>query len=1076
METRVKRFIITIGILAIIGGIFAAWVNIYPDFLWFGMVEYLSIYTKILTTKIVIGIVVGVAYLAILLVNLYIISKLTPAHLSPAFMGGTEFTGGETNTRKMIYGGLTILAVFFSILMGYSATERWEIFLRYTHAENLNFQSATPIEVVNNQTSNEISVSTLELDAKKIQIGDEISVHIDENDPIVAQVEALITEDTQQGEKLVNVPIGLRLNQEIQIEDGQKAYFKSIARDPIFDKSVSYFIFKMPMERYIIGTLFGVFLLVTFFAVVIYFFHGLITGESNQLRFRPPLGVKAHLFTLAGLTLLFRAWNYRFAMFDLLYASNDIVRGGGGYAAINARLPILWIMLVITVLCAAVFLTNIFIRKNVYAFAGFAIFIAAGLIGQLYPRLIQTYRVEPNKQVLEQQYINYNIKSTLHAYDLETNTVTEQEYPIKEELTYDEITSPENESVINSIRLWDWRPLRKIFQQLQEIRSQYVFFDVDIDRYTVNDKLQQVMLSAREININELPPAVKNDWFKQTYTFTHGYGAVVSPVKKIDDGSPSMFIKDLATNIKYDSQWSHRFNDEPGPRIYYGEGTDRYVIVHPDRSIDKLEFDYPVEGQQFAVYAYQGKGGVELSSFWRKLVYMFKFNNEIKFILPGEIKSTSKVLYERNIKKRVQKIAPFLRFDTDPYAVIHDGRLVWMIDAYTITHRYPYSLSMEKFLKRTRQQGSVTQSDSAPWGNYIRNSVKVVVDAYHGNVDFYLIEQEHDPIAECYSKIFPDLFKSFSEMPTDLQAHIRYPTTLFLIQSRVYQDYHMKDPVTFYASEDQWEIGKELYDNTTPQRQQPTTPPQTNPLTPQRTVEKDPQGNVRLVEPYYVILKLPGEEKEEFMLMLPFTPRNKLNLIAWLGARCDLPQYGQLLVYRFPKQELIPGPMQVENFISQQPLISQQISLWNQEGTRVLRGNLLILPMNNSLLYVEPIYIQSEDAESAIPELRRVVVGYRETDKENPYIVWGETLDDALREMFITRLGGQTDPTATTDQTLDTTEIPETATTVSGLIQQANDYYSKALSAQRNGNWAEYGQNIRLLENTLKQLQESTEQ
>ncbi len=1067
MEARVKRFIITIGILAIIGGTFAAWVKIYPDFLWFGMVEYLNIYTKILTTKVVIGLVVGVAYLAILLVNLFIIYKLTPAQLSPAFMGGTEFTGGETNTRKMIYGGLTILAVLFSILMGYSATDRWEVFLRYTHAEDLNFQSATPIEVQENLNSNEIPVSTLELEAKKVQVGDEVNVHIEENDPIVAQVEAVITEEIKQGDKQITVPIGLRLNQDIQIESGQKAYFKSLARDPIFEKNVSYFVFKMPMERYIIGTLFGIFLLVTFFAVVIYFFHGLITGESNQLKFRPPFGVKAHLFTLVGLTLLFRALNYRFAMFDLLYASNDLVRGGGGYAEMNARLPVLWIMSVITVLCVAVFITNIFIRKNVYAFSGFAIFIVAGLIGQLYPKLIQTYRVEPNKQVLEQQYINYNIKSTLHAYDLETNTVTEQEYPIKDELTYDEITSPENEAVINSIRLWDWRPLRKTFQQLQEIRSQYDFLDVDIDRYIVNDELQQVMLSARELNINELPDA-KNDWFQQTYVYTHGYGAVVSPVTKIYDGSPSMYIKDLPPEIKYDDQWTHRFDDEPGPRIYYGEGTDRYVIVDPKLSIDteKLEFDYPIEGQQFAVNAYQGKGGVVLSSFWRKLAYMFKFNNEIKFILPGEIESTSKVLYDRNIIKRVQKIAPFLRYDGDPYAVIHDGRLVWMIDAYTTTHRYPYS-PIEKFGQR----------DRGPWGNYIRNSVKVVIDAYHGNVDFYLIEQEHDPIAECYRKIFPDLFKTFNEMPADLQAHIRYPTTLFRIQSRVYQDYHMKDPITFYASEDQWEIGTELYDNTNKQTTQVTVPQQTSPFAPQRVVEKSQKRNIQQVDPYYVILKLPGEEKAEFMLMLPFTPRNKLNLIAWLGARCDLPQYGQLLVYRFPKQEQIPGPMHVENFISQDPDISRDISLWNQEGSRVLRGNLLILPMNNSLLYVEPIYIQSEDADSAIPELRRVVVGYRETDKESPYIVWGETLDDALREMFITRLGGQTGPTNVTEGTPDTTEIPETATsTFDELIKQANTYFNNTQTARRNGNWAEFGNNLNLLENVLKQMEQNIQE
>lgn len=1054
MESRTKRFFIIVAILGGLGGIFAAWVNIFPDYLWFEMVEYDNIYIKILTTKVFFGVIVGIAYLAILLVNLYIVYRFTPAHLSPAFMGGTEFTGGETDTRKMIYGGLLVLTFLFSILMGYSAADRWETWLRYTHADDLNFQSATPIVVTENLDSNEIPVSTLELEAKNVQVGDEVNVYVDGNEPIIAQVEDVITEGGKQ--------VGLRLNEPIQAESGQKAYFTSLARDPIFSKNVAYYVFKMPMERYIIGTLFGIFMLVTIFAVIIYFFHGLITGETNQLRFQPPARVKAHLFILIGLTLLFRAWNYRFVMFDLLYTSNDVVRGGGGYAAMNARLPVLWIMLVITGLCAAVFVISIFLRRNTFAFAGFIIFIIAGFLGQLYPRLIQTWRVEPNKQVLEQKYINYNIKATLHAYGLENNTVTEEEYPITEKLSYADITSPENEPVINSIRLWDWRPLRRTFRQLQELRSQYDFYDVDIDRYTVNDNIQQVMLSARELNINELPAAVKNDWYKQTYTYTHGYGAVVSPVDEIDDGSPNMYVKGLPP-IEYESEWPHRFNTEPGPRIYYGERTDRYVIVHPERTELKLEFDYPQEGQQYVDYAYQGKGGVVLASFWRKLVYMLKFNNEIKFVLPGEITSTSKVLYERNIKKRIHKIAPFLRYDRDPYAVIHDGKLVWIIDAYTHTHQYPYSISMKGIIQRD-------------WGNYIRNSVKVVVDAYDGTVNFYLIEQVQDPIVECYRKIFPDLFKTFDEMPADLKAHIRYPTTMFSIQSRVYQDYHMKDPITFYAGEDQWEIGTELYDNTDAETTQVITPQQTGPLAPQRIVEKTLPSNVQPVEPYYVILKLPGEEKTEFMLMLPFTPRNKPNLIAWLGARCDLPQYGQLLVYRFPKQELIPGPMQVENYISQKPEISEQISLWNQQGTRVLRGNLLIMPMNNSLLYVEPIFIQSEHEETAIPELRRVVVGYREIGNVNPQVVWGETLDEALREMFLKRIGVESDPSATVDDTLEAIELPETATSLRGLIEQANTYYNSAQNAQRNGNWAGYGRNIKLLEQTLKQLQESTQE
>ncbi len=572
------------------------------------------------------------------------------------------------------------------------------------------------------------------------------------------------------------------------------------------------------------------------------------------------------------------------------------------------------------------------------------------------------------------------------------------------------------------------------------------------------------MLSGRELNINELPVEIRNDWYKQTYTYTHGYGAVVSPVNEIVDGKPHMYIQGLPP-IDYDEQWQHRFGETPGPRIYYGERTNRYVIVHPDRP-QGLEFDYPQEGQQYAEYAYQGRGGVQLNSFWRKLVYMLKFDNEINFVLPGEITSTSKILYDRNISERVQKIAPFLRYDGDPYIIIHRGRLVWLIDAYTITHRYPYSVSMKEFASERRRQIAHRQRNAEPWGNYIRNSVKVVVDAYDGTVDFYVMEREQDPIVECYRRIFPGLFKPFEEMPEELKAHIRYPTSMFLIQAQVYQDYHMKDPITFYASEDQWEIGKELYDNTDAQTRQVAQPQQRNPFLPQQ-VPQSSGVNGQPVEPYYVVVRLPGQERAEFMLMLPYTPLKKPNLTAWIAARCDLPQYGQLLVFRFPKGKQVAGPMQVENFISQEPEISQQISLWNTQGSRVLRGNLLILPMNDSLLYVEPIYIQSEDEKTAIPELRRVVIGYGNE------VVWGESLDEALVKMFRQRTTLLA--TTTTPTTESATDTGTNQTSLISLIQQASRHFNQAQDAQRAGDWAEYGRSLQLLEDALRQLEGSTQ-
>ena len=1054
MESRTKRFMITIIVLAVVGGLGAIWVNLYPDFLWFEMVNYKPVFTKILGTKIFVGVIVGLCYLAILLINLLLIYRFTPAHLSPAFMGGTDFVGGASNnpgdSRKLIYGGLMLLAILFSILMGYAASDRWEIYLRYRNSSELVFPAATRIIVGETIDSNEIPVAQLELQAKNVKVGDPVNVQIGSTNQ-EARVEAVLEN-------------AIRLNTNVQIEPGQKAFLTSPARDPIFKKDVAFYVFEMPLLRYICGTLFGIFMLVTIFATVIYFFHGLITGDTSQFRFRPPFNVKAHLFTLVGVTLLCRAWNYKFVMYDLLYASNNIVRGGGGYAAIQARLPVLNIMLWLTIICALIFIVSIFLKRNTYAFGGFIVFLIAGFIGQVYPAAIQRWQVEPNKQVLEADYINYNIKATLQAYGLAENTVTEEEYPLTEQLSYDDITSTENAPVFNSIRLWDWRPLRRTFRQLQELRSQYDFNDVDIDRYVVGGEIRQVMLSGRELNINELPIEIRNDWYKQTYTYTHGYGAVVSPVNEIDNGKPNMYIQGLPP-IEYKDEWQHRFDETPGPRIYYGERTDRYVIVHPDRP-QALEFDYPQEGQQYAEYAYQGEGGVLLNSFWRKMVYMLKFNNEINFVLPGEISSTSRILYNRNIKKRIQKIAPFLRYDGDPYIVIHNGKLVWMIDAYTITHRYPYSVSMREFDDERRRQVASAQRNDESWGNYIRNSVKVVVDAYNGTADFYIMEQEQDPIVECYQRIFPNLFKSFEEMPDELKAHIRYPMAMFLIQARVYQDYHMKDPVTFYAGEDKWEIGRELYDNTDTQVQQVPQQPR-SPFVPQQPTVQRKAAEGQPVEPYYVVIRLPGEEKSEFMLMLPFTPLNKPNLTAWLAARCDQPQYGQLLVYRFPKGRQIAGPMQVENFISQEPEISQQISLWNTQGSRVLRGNLLILPMNNSLLYVEPIYIQSEDEKTAIPELRRVVIGYGNE------VVWGASLEEALREMFGQRTRSQTTATiATTETTVDpNTDQPS----FEELIEQADQYFIQAQTAQRAGDWAEYGRLQQLLGETLQQLKSNTE-
>ena len=1063
MNQRSTRLAIIGVILAALVGAVAIVVKIYPDVLWFNRVNYLGVYEKILWTKLFMGFAVGLFFAVVTLVNLYLIYRFTPSRLNPTLVESIFVTTDpEFDLRKTIYIALALLAIGLSVLMGYSATERWEPLLRYFNAKDLTFQTATPIIVNENLNGNTIPVAQRDLDAKGLERGDSVTIKAEDRSE-TARVASIGTDSVQ-------------LDKEITLAQEERAVLVSTARDPIFNKNVNYYVFKMPLERYICGNLFGLFLLLIIFSGVLYFFHGSLFDDNN--RFAPSTRVKAHLFILIGLTLLFRAWNYRFAMFDLLYTTNDVVRGGGGYAAIHARLPLLYFLAGFTVITALMFLATIFLRRTVYAVGCFGIFWVIVIIGQLYPVFVQKFRVEPRKQSLESEYINYNIKATLHAYDLEDDTVTEEEYPLTGELSYEGITSQANQSVINSVRLWDKRPLQRTFRQLQELRSQYDFADVDIDRYRMGTgEPRQVMLSGREL---ELPEEVRNDWYKKTYVYTHGYGAVMSPVNEIVAGKPQIYMQDIDP-ITYHDDWpnGYRFNDEPGPRIYYGERTNHYVIVHPNYlathpgRTEELEFDYPETfGQDFAKYAYKGQGGVPLSSFWRRLIYMLKFNNEINFILRGEITPESRVLYHRNIRERVSKIAPFLGYDSDPYLVVHNGRLIWMIDAYTTTTRYPYSTMTQRRLRRPVEQGGL---EVVLQGNYIRNAVKVTVDAYDGNVNFYLMERENDPIVECYARIFPKLFKRFNEMPEALKTHIRYPALMFLAQARIYQDYHMKDPVTFYASEDQWEIGKELYDTTEAPRVQTAAPPG-SPFggrqqggaqftASRRTKEQE-------VAPYYVVIRQPGEEKAEFMLMLPFTPKNKPNLIAWLAARCDLPKYGQLLVYRFAKGKLTTGPMQVENFISQEPEISQQISLWNTQGSRVLRGNLLIIPMDNSILYVEPIYIQSEDEETAIPELRRVVIGYGEN------VVWGESFDEALRKMFPPTRQRLVDASSipAVQGTLDgdADPSPAIAPLISDLAKEANTHFERGQAALRAGNWAEYGQHQRALEQTLNQLLEQS--
>ncbi|MBC8231116.1 UPF0182 family protein [bacterium] len=986
MSSRMKPIITAIAILVGVWIIGKIWVAIYPDWLWFSALGYISVYKKILFTKILMWVLLSAFFLIVSLVNLYLIRRFAPQSINTRIANAIP-TAEEIgfDLRKYLYLVLAVIISGLCLLMGYIASDKWEIFLRYFNSVDFG------------------------------------------------------------------------------------------TNDPLFSGDVGYYVFKMPFLKSLYGWSFALFLLTTLLTIALYFFHGAIISDRNQ--FEPPRGVRAHLFSLIGITLLLKAWGYRFTMYYLLYSSGtSVVKYGAGFAEAHARLPILWIMLVLCIITALAFFVSIFIRKIRYALVCFALLFIAAFIGRMYPGVVQQFQVKPNEQDKERQYIEHNVNFTRKAYNLdriETNL-----YPIAEELTLDSIK--ENVSVMENIRLWDWRPLRRIYRAVEEPRPVYEYVDVDIDRYMVGGRLRQVMLAAREANYDKLERQGKS-WFRRTFIYTHGYGLSMSPVKEIIDGNPKMYIEKIP--LKYALEWEYKLPEdpnEPGPRIYYGERTNYYAIVNPNDAKPK-EFDYPTGEAEEKYNSYKGRGGVPLVSFWRKVLYALKFRS-YNILLSEDIKEGSRILYDRKIKDRVRKVAPFLKYDEDPYLVVHEGRLFWILDAYTTTNLYPYSEPTEDIYRqevtasRGINVGRRVLRREIPWGNYVRNSIKVVIDAYDGKINFYIMGNERYPIAECYRKIFGGLLKSFAEMPDGLKEHIRYPLAMFWIQALKYEYYHMQDITTFYNETDLWKIGTEVYDNTDrPRQEEVVTEPISRFGQPQtRTTVK--QSNVQPVEPYYVVLNLPGKQEAEFLLILPFIPKNKeMIMSAWLAAKCDEEDYGKLLLYQFPKEaESISSPMRIEEYISRKAEISKELTLWDTGGSRVLRGNLLVIPMNESLLYVEPIYIQSEQ-QSAIPKLERVIIGYKDD------VAMGATLDDALMKMFGEGVQAAL-PIETTTFIEDISTLPESTTptatavdtSIQNLTKQARQQYDQAQAAQRAGKWSEYGAKIKELERTLKLLEEKT--
>ena len=771
--------------------------------------------------------------------------------------------------------------------------------------------------------------------------------------------------------------------------------------DPVFGKDISFFFFSLPLWRDVIYLGLALCFAALIGIAALYYFKGVLSWrkvkESGGLG-RPAV----HISILAAIIFILLAFSAYLSRYELLYGAYDIFYGAG-YADIHARMPMLTLLAIASFAGAALWIYSAISGRLRVGLAAVALYLAVMFLGGIYPAVIQKFFVDPNELTRESPQIIHNITATRKAYGLDK--VEERDLSGDMALTAADIER--NATTINSIRLWDHEPLLDALKQIQEIRTYYDFVSVDNDRYRFNGELKQTMLSARELNSASLP---ERNWINEHLSYTHGYGIAIGPVNRMtSEGLPVLHVKDIPPASEFPIFQVDR------PEIYFGELTTSYAIINTGQ----MEFNYP-SGDGNVFTRYEGTGGVPVNSFFRKLLFAFYFR-DANIVLSPLITSESRFIYYRNVRERFSRLTPFLMLDRDPYLVVSEGKLYWIQDAYTRSNRYPYSTEVTGV------------------GNYMRNSVKMVMDAYNGNVDIYIADPD-DPVIQVYQKIFRGIFRPLDEIPEDLRRHLRYPEDIFNVQTHVYSIYHMTSPQIFYNKEDLWQIPSILS-----------------------------AGADRPMSPYYTIMRLPQEESEEFILMLPFTPDRKDNLSAWMVARSDGENYGRLVVYRFPKQQLVFGPRQIISRFSQDAEIARQISLWDQRGSQVIQGNLLVIPIEEALLYIRPLYLRAESGR--IPELKRVIVAF-----ENR-IAMEETLEESISKLFMQDLnlsGREAPPIMTESGSTVSASAPGTSATDPAaalrLIEQAGDAYNRAVAAQREGNWARYGEELKRLGEALEEL------
>lgn len=762
--------------------------------------------------------------------------------------------------------------------------------------------------------------------------------------------------------------------------------------DPIFGLDARVYTFLLPLLLDVRSTLLVLLVVCTLASSWVYLSRGAVRVQLDDvdgqfvakgLVVLPE--ARRHLGSLVAAWLLMVALGIALDRFELLYAQRGVF-AGPGYADIHATLPLMTVQAVLVAVAAGAAWRAVEKLSAGWGMAAAALILLPWGLVSAWPAVVQRFSVDPNELSREAPHINDHIEATRFAFHLDDI----EERALAGVNTLDQAALDRNLATLHNVRLWDHEPLLATFAKVQEIRTYYEFVDVDNDRYRIDGELRQIMLSPRELPTTSLPLEART-WVNERMTYTHGYGMALGPVNEVNEqGLPKLFIQDLPPQIAKPELQIDR------PEIYFGEAVETEVFVRTNNP----EFDHP-RGDENVYATYEGDGGVQLNGLAR-LFFSLRFGST-DLLFSNDITPESRVLMYRNIVDRITRLAPFLAIDDDPYMVIADGRLIWMIDAYTTTWHFPYSRNAKGL------------------GNYLRNSVKITVDAYSGDVTFYRTH-EPDPIADAWSAALPEMFVSIDEMPASLRSHVRYPETYFAIQAELYATYHMRDHQVFYNREDQWEI---------------------------------PKVSGSTMEPYYTVMTLPGETGEEFILMLPFNPKGKPNLAAWLVARSDGSSYGETMVYKFPKEKMVYGPDMVMGRINQTDVISEKVSLWNQQGSVVDYGTLLVIPVEESLLYVQPLYLKASTESAAIPELKRVIVAYEDD------IAMAPTLEEGLAQIF-----GAPEPLPVPAPSPEPGSETPTAPSepVDGTaLEQAREHWARAQDAAARGDWAAWGEHIEAL-------------